>query len=315
MGYGINGHVGICFQQSFGTAFTSSFHYMNMLSESLVETKNPIVREHLKGRYSDSGILEGFNTIAGDIVMQAHPILIGKILKAWCGQSSSGGPSGMSYTHTFKPRDADWDEKSALPPMTIEVYRGAGSAHQYYDCVADGININIAHGAIVSVTMSVIGGKFSKVAKRTPTFQTGNEFTFDQASITLGGTATDKLTSLVISGKNNVEAKGTLNAAKTAARIRRTGFRLIEISGALLYEDDTELDKARAFTEARLFCTLLQGGSNYITFDFPSFEYTSFPVNIGGPGTVEVSFAGRANYNAGSATEATFILVNSHSIY
>lgn len=322
MGYGTDSHLGICFQESFGTSYVSSFHYFPIISESLAEAIPELISEGNRGRYEEGPSYEGPHDITGDIVTDAHPILVGKLLKGWCGQSSSVLATSH-YTHTFDPKTSDFDKYAAVPPCTIEVYRDSGSGHQYYDCLVDALNIEIAHGQLVKLTASVKGGKFEKVAKTTPSYLSGSDYTWDQVSVAVGSAGTlaavDEITSLVIACNNALEGKGTLDGTKTFNRIKRSGKRKIEISGVWGFEDDTQFDNFRNQVEQRMLVTItgqeVSSGYNAVMkIDLPAMRFNEYPVNIGGPGYIETSFKANAKYHSGSGTMATFTVVNTQSI-
>jgi len=204
--------------------------------------------------------------------------------------------------------------------MTIEIYRDVTNAHRYYDMLCDQLSFEIAHGAIQKITMSMIGGKFAQVVKGSPTYLTGSEFTWDQTSVTLAGGAEDAISNLTLTMMNALEAKGTLNGTKIPARIKRSGFRSIELSGNILFENETEFDLYRNKTNQAVTIDV-QGGeisSGYnaeIKFDIPRVKYREFPVNIGGPGMMEVGFTADCLYDATSATAIEVTLVNSQTAY
>ncbi len=119
---------------------------------------------------------------------------------------------------------------------------------------------------------------------------------------------------------NGIEAKGTLNNTKTPSRIKRSGYRKFEVSGTVLFENDTEADIFRAQTEQRFTIGTMgqpcsSGYNCKLDFDFPSVRYNEFAPQIGGPGLIEVAFTGSAKYNAGSATACAITLINSQSAY
>jgi hypothetical protein len=319
MGYGMGGHLGLCFQETSGVAFTSSFHWLPILSESLTEGKPPVISEAMRGRFEEGPTFEGVNEIGGEIVAEADPIIMGKFFKAWFGQSS-GTLTTSVYVHEFVPRTSDFNSKCAVPPLTAQVYRDAGSAGQYSDLCCNELSIEIAHGAIIKYTGTFIGMGFTKVAKSTPTYLTGSEFTWDQTSIEIAGAAVEDITQMSVKLSNNLEAKGTLDGNKTPNRIKRAGFRTIEISGTMLFLNDTEFDKFRAQTEQRLVVTVTgqavsSGYNAYLSMDFPSVRYNEFPQNIGGPGQVEVPFTATAKYNSGSGHMAKFSMQNTLTQY
>jgi len=319
MGYGMGGHLGLCFQQSFGTAYTSSYHWLPILNESLVEAKPLLVSEAMHGRYEEGDIFQGVNEIGGEIVAEADPISLGAFLKAWFGQSS-GTLTGSTYVHDFVPRTSDFDAYAAVPPVTIEVYRDAGSASQYSDMLLNELNIEIAHGAIIKYTGTFIGAGFSKVAKSSPVYLTGSEFTWDQSSIEVGSAACEDISQLSVKLSNNLEAKGTLDGTRVPNRIKRAGFRTIEISGTMLFVSDTQFDLFRAQTTQALVVTVTgqdvsSGYSAYLRMEFPKVQYGEFPINIGGPGMVEVPFTAKARYLVSSLTMCKFSMQNTQSIY
>jgi len=321
MAYGQNGHLGIAFQDSYGTAETGSYHWFPLISESLVETVPEIVESGMRNRMEEGESLDGFHEIAGDIVVPAHPLLIGKFFKAWCDVDSYDKTLGTSeYTHVFMPSPNDWGDLAAVPPMTVEVYRDAGSAHQYEDCLLNTLTLEIAHGTVIKQTASVIGGGFSKVAKNTASYTTGSEWMWNQASIQIGGSAVDELSTITITFNNNLEAKGTLDGKKYANRIKRGDYRTIEVAGTAIFKDDTEFDLYRNQTRQEYIVTVegqacASGYNTALEIVLPSVFYTTFPVNIGGPGLLEVGFTGKAKYNSGSGTIGRFTLVNTLATY
>ena len=308
-------------QSSFGTENITSFHYFPFISESLVENIPPLSDEGMRGYIDEIRTHEGFHEIAGDVVVPVHPVLIGKFLKAWTGVDSyKATASGSHFNHVFWPSPGDFDALAAVPPMTIEVYRDAGSAHQYYDMLLNTLTLEIAHGAMIRATAGLVGGKFKKVVKTQPTYLTGSEWTWDQASIQVGSAAIDEASVMTITLNNNLAAKGTLDGTKLPNRILRDGFRRVEVSGTMLFVDDTEFDICTSRT-AQAFVIDVQGqqcASGYNTelkIDMPQVVYEAFPVNIGGPGLIEVPFTGHAQYKVTSLSAVLFTLVNTLSTY
>jgi hypothetical protein len=325
MGYGMGSHLGICFQESFGTSYTSSMHYFPLITESLAEAIPPLQIEGLRGRFESGGVHEGPHSIAGDIIFEGHPILLGIALKACLGQSSGFHVMDVSdyYVHTFKPRPEDFDAMAAVPPMTIEAYRDAGSSHLYSDCLCNQLVIEVAYGAIQKCTMSVIGGSFEKLAKTTPSYLTGSEFIWDQASISIADTAIDELSTFTLTLNNALEGKGTIDGTKTFNRIKRAGFRVAEIAGTLLFDNDDEFDNFRNKTNQAVVVTteggVVGGGisprASTLKMDFPKAKYREFPVNIAGPGLIEASFTADCLYKTTSATMMELTLVNTQESY
>lgn len=319
MAYGINSHIGISFQDSFGTSNVDSMHYFPVISETLTESIPEVESEAVRGRYEAGDSYEGMHEYAGDIVFEAHPILLGKMCKAWFGQAS-GALVASHYVHTFNPVTSDFDNLAAVPPMTIEVYRDSGSAQLFSDMLCNQLVFEMAHGAIVKGTASMIGANRAKATKTTPSYLPGSDYTFNQGSFSWQGSndgALSELQNLTVTLNNQLTAVGTLNGSKKPSRIKRSGFRTVEIAGTMLFENDNELDHFLAGAQQQIIATLtgqiIDTSSNYsaqFKMDFPSFRYTEYPVNVSGPGLLAVGFSGKAKYNADSATMATFTLVN-----
>jgi hypothetical protein len=304
----MGGALGITMQQSYGTAYTTGMKFLPFISESLNEDIPPITHEGINGRYDEGDDYEGAHAIAGDINFEVDPCMIGYFIKGFCGANSYEITTVTSYyyQHEFMPDPTDFDSMAAAPPVTLEVYRDAGSAFQYYDCIINTLSFQFANSQLVKCTTGVIGGNFTKAAKQTASYEPFSEFTWDQTSISISAAAIDEIQDLTITLNNNLEATYTLDGTKFPNRIKRSGRRTIEISGTLLFVSQAEADIFRAQTERRMVVHTKQG-SNQIEMDIPSMRYRAFPVNIGGPGQIGVGFTAAAKYNAGSGTAIQFI--------
>ena len=321
MAYGQEGHIGICFQESFGTAYTSSMDYFNFISESIIENIEDIVSEGLSSRLDEPDGYEGMHGIAGDVVFEVHPITVGKLLKAWCGQSSEIGYAGSCYQHNFVPRTSDWHEEvSALQPMTIEVYRDTGSAYQYYDMLLDKLALEISQGTLYKCTASFIGAQFGWLAKSEPSYKTGSYFAWDTVSLSLADSGITAASNLTITCNNNLEPKAYLDGKNYPSRILRKDARTIEIAGTVLLVGDAEARIYRARTQQQLIMTAthpttIMNGHNILQIDVPKMLYTEYPTNIGGPGLVEVSFSAKGKYDSTSSYSIQFTLTNTMDAY
>ena len=318
MSYGMDGHLKAGFQSAFGTANVDSYHSIPILSENLALTINQLETDELRGRYTRATNKEGTNDVAGDIAIEGHPIDMGIFLKGWFGQSS-GTLTDSVTTHSFKPVVSDFSSNAAVPPFTVEAYRGAGSAHQYYDCCVNELTIELTQGDVQKMTASFVGGKFQKVEKTVAAYEQGSAFTWHQGSISLDGSGVCAISEMSITLNNNLEAKHTICGEKTASRIKRTSFQSFEISGTIFFEDDVQFDKFRSQEQQRLVQTLvgqeITSYSTEMTIDIPSFRLTEYAPPREGPGEIEVSFTGMAEYNSGSGTAIEITLTNTQTAY
>lgn len=303
MAYGMGGAIGITMQQSFGTAYTTGMRFQPFISESLNESIPPIVVEGMHGIIDEGDSLEGAHEISGDINFEVDPSMIGFYIKGFCNSTSYDLTivGSFYHTHEFMPAQVDFDEMAATPPMTVEAYRDAGSAFQYHSMLVNTLAFEFAHGALIKSTVGFIGAGFALAAKQTAVYEPFSEFTWDQTSISVSDVAVDEIQNMTVTLNNNLEATNTLNGSKYPNRIKRAGKRTIEISGTILFISEAEANIFRAQTERRLVVTSKQG-SNQIELDIPSMRYSTYPVNMGGPGQIAVGFTAAAKYNTGSGT-------------
>ena len=317
-GYGMLSHVGISFQDSFGTANVGSMHYFKVINETLTHNIEFLKEEGMQGRFEEGDNYLGYETAEGEITIDAHPILVGKLLQAWTNAASNVTITGSCYNHVFVPATADFDDLAAVQPMTIECYRDAGSAFMYYDVLADTLSFEIAQNAFVRVTMGVVGGKFAKMEKTTPSYLPGSNYTYDQASLSFGGAGVDEVVNMTINMQNNLEGKGTLDGTRTSNRVKRTDFRRMDIAGTILFTSQTEADKYANNTAQKIVATITgqaisSGYNSVLSFIMPRVPYTAFPPQIGGAGQIEVGFTGDVKYDAGSGHMTKITLVNTHA--
>ena len=318
-GYGMTGHLGLSFQDSFGTSLVTSMDYFPIISESLTDDIADLVSEGMRGRFEEGASYEGEHSVAGDIVFEMHPILAGKIFKAWAGQSSSTQQSSV-YEHRFVPRTQDFDTFAAVPPMSLEVYRDAGSAYLFYDMLCNELTLEIAAGGLWRATMAMVGGQVSTLAKTAPSYEAGSEYTWDVTSISIAGVAVNDMSGITWKGLNSLEPKSFLNGSKFPGQVKRTGYRSIEISGTVIFTDDAEYQIYRARTQQQLLInvsgqsiTVSQGTD--INIDVPQMLYTAYPPNISGMAQIEVGFTGKAKFDETSNYMGQITLINTRDAY
>jgi hypothetical protein len=319
MAHGNQGHVGVSFQSSFNASNVVSLDFFPFISETLNETKPELVSEGMRSRYEQGPTFEGINEVTGDIASEVHPVLIGKVLKAWSNNCSST-LSTSYYVHTIVPAQTEFDTYAATPPMSAEVYRGTGSGMLYYNLLLNQFTLEVAHGPLLKCTQSFIGGKAQKIQKSTATYLVGSEYTWDQVSVSLAGAGISTVKSLTFTGNNSLKAWGSLDGTKYNGRIVRDGFRTLEVSGVMLLDGDAQKDIFRAGTTQNLKMTVTgqavsSGYNAQLVIEVPAFKYSEFPDNISGPGMLEVSFKGKAVYETGSAHMVKFTVCNTQAAY
>ena len=321
MAYGQNGHIGISFQDSLGTSNVDSMDYFPMVSESLTESIEDLLSESLSSRYEEPDSYEGMHAVEGDVVFEVHPHLIGKLCKAWAGQST---PTivNSAYSHLALPVTTDFIEGvAALIPMSIEVYKDTGSASLFFDCMLNTLAFEIAQGAFYKVTASIIGAQFAFIDKSTPSYDQSSFYTWDTASLSIAGTAVSDISQATITLNNNLAGKAFLDGKKYNSRILRDDFRTIEIAGTALLNGVSEVEAYKNRTQRRMVLTttdpstIMDNTHNSLEIDVPKMLYTDFPDNISGSGLIEVGFTAKGKYDTTSSYAVQLTAVNTTPAY
>lgn len=314
-GLGAFAHVGIAKEVTFGTPVAAS-DYLEIVSESISHNIEEIVREAIRGIVDEPASVEGLNTVAGDIVVEVQPETIGYLLRSALGAPETTGEVAP-YAHTFIPTQTDFETKCALPPYTLEVHRDLEQAFQFAGCVVN--NLQFSWGVdqkILRCTASILGKSVDLIAKTTPEFEAANPFTWEQATYKAGSplAAIDTLTAIQITVNNNLEAVATLNNTKEISRIRRNGFRTVEVQFTFEVEDLTEYSKFAAQSE-NAFEFEFVNDTNKLKFELPKVRYTSFPLAVGGSGRITVAAAGKAKYDSVTEKAIGVVLTNGKASY
>ena len=323
MAYGNDGFLAVSKQESWGTA-SSSYYYVPIISEGMAHNKEMITQESILARYDEAAPIEGMESADGTIEMEMNPLDQGPFLLAACGSVTVTEPlSGMVFLHDFTLTQDRFDDNAALVPYTIQVYRGVEQSFQFTDGQVNTLDINITANAIVKMSVGMICRTTSLMTKSTESYHGAEEnaFTWDQASISLAGTAIDDFESLSVSINNALSGVSLLDGTKRRGRIHRDGQREIRVAGSIDVPNLDEYDAFAAQTERALVITVTgadeisSGYYEYLKIDIPKFRYETYPINIAGPGRISVGFTGRAVYHTGSASAMEIFLQNSISAY
>jgi len=320
MAYGEDSNIGISFQNSYGTQLQNSIYWIPKLSEGINVDKPPLIEQNLRGVYDEGAHHEGMNSSGGTLEAEAAPIPLGALLKCMFGDPTTIN-SGSLYTHTFKPRTSDWDETAANIPVTIEKQLGVGSAELHYDMNASAMTLSIANGEFVKASLDFVGGSFSQLADTAEAYPSTTLWSWDATSVSLGGVAKSEIMDLSVTINENLEAMGTLNASKKPSRIKRTGFRTVEISGTLKFDNQDEYQSFLNQEERELIAhfegtTQVQSGYNEaLTLSIPLARHAEFKPAAGGPGEIEVPLVMKGVYSTTSATAFQCELRNTQAAY
>lgn len=316
-GYGFAGHVGFAKESSGGTAVAAT-NYVEALSESLAANIDRFDTVNITGRFAEPDDSAGIVRVSGDIVAPFHPEEMGFFLLGVTGvQSNTVVLSGGLHTHNFTMATADWDTSYPQIPLTFEIFRDVTSSQQYNGCNVSAVQLALAPNQDLRMTASIIGTGHAELAKTTPTFTNSpaEGFTFDTASISIGGAASAIVEAMTINIDNQLEGVPVLNNSTSIAKIRRSGPQMVRLSGSLSFEDITEYENFRNQTEQAFLLNVTKANSFSMLIDMPRVVYTAFPLGMSGRERQVIGFEGIARYHTGSLSAIEFDLTNTTSGY
>lgn len=320
MSYGQESQIGISFQNSFGTSLQDSVFWIPKMSEGLNKEIPPLIEQNLKGIFDEGAHYEGPHSVNGPIETEANPVSLGVMLKCVMGEPTTVTSDSL-YTHTFKPRTSDWDGLAANVPVSIEKYLGVGSADLFSDMNGSSLTLSIANGELMKAAVEFVGGTHAQQANTAASYPTNNLWTWDATSVSIGGSGKSEIMDMSITLNENLEAMHTLGATKTPSRIKRTGFRTVEISGTIKFDDAVEYQAFLDQSEREMIMhfegtTAVQSGYNEAcTITLPSLRIIELKPAAGGPGEIEVGITAKGVYNTNSATSMQVELRNGQSGY
>lgn len=302
-GHGMNGYVGLALESAWGTPITPPTDYVEAFSESLALTTERFEVRNIINRFTQPDDMKGTSTVAGDIVFAGHPESIGHFLHGAFGVASATEVlAGFLATTTFTVTASDNGTNNPLPPYTLEIFRDVTSAQQYAGCQISALSLSGQPNQDLRVTASFIGKDMLNKATTTASFPSSpvDPFAFDTASISIGGAATALVEEFNITINNNFEPVFTNNASRLAAKIRRTDFTQVDMTGTLAFEDITDLNRFLDETEFPFAANYTRADSFSMLIQMPRVIYTAFPTGIDGRGRQTVSFTARARHHTGS---------------
>jgi len=322
MAIGARGHLGLGKETTWGTEAAAN-RYLPIISESITTDIEQIISGAQRGIIDEPASYSGLKTHVGDIVLEVHPVSIGDILRSALDEPTSAVyDSGLlAYQHEFVPRQDDFATDCPVCPYTIEVYRDNGNAFQYKGAVVNTLNFSFGvDEKILKATAGIIAKEQGSITKTSPSFETENPFTWDQATIKIATVANSDLESFTINLDNHLVGVPTLNATSVISRIYRDAARTVDISAVFDFTDQTQFDKFISGTEQAFEITFegaeIETGHNYtLKIEMPKVRYTAFPINIGGPGRITCSVSGKAKYSIADGYAIKITLINEETSY
>ena len=306
------GYIGLA-KESSGGVYVAATDFFEAISENLSLAPDRFDVVNIHGRLSEPKDYRGLNRIQGDIVIPANARNIGHLLKA-ATQSASVTEvlSGYLWEHSWKlPSDSQWDSRFALQPYSIEIHRDVTTAFGYYGANLSQLTFAAAPNQELRCTAGFIAIGQQYAAKQSPSFPSSpaDPFMFDSCSLSLGGAAYAEAEAFQWTLNNNLEGIGTLWNSRDVRKIRRSNLVQPRLQITAEFADLTEYQKFLDATEQRMTVSFFTADSFSLVFDFPSVEWTAFPLGMSDRGRQVVQLDGKCNYNSGSATSFEVKLV------
>lgn len=319
MGYGFGGHIGFAKETSWGSGVAAT-DYVEALSEDISLSIERFSHKAIIATLAEPDDTPGLRRIAGNMRVPGHPVSIGHFLKgALHTKSLTTVLSGFLWTNDFFSTITGTDFSAEVPtqPYTLEIFRDVTSSVRYAGCLVNALNFSIEGNGALMCETEWIGRGQSVIARSTPTFpgSPSKPFSFDTASLSIGGAGTALIETLNISIKNNLEGIGALNLSTDIAKVRRNNHQMIDVSGTLDFTNVSEYLNFVNQAEQRLTLAFTKANSFALVFDIPRLVYTAFPLGIPGRERITVEFEGKGFQHQGSGTAIKVSLTTTSSVY
>lgn len=314
------GHVGffgLTKEVAWGSPLAVS-DYGEILSENLVTTIDRFGTRNIYSGYFEPDDTDGARRSTGGIVMAAFPGMLGHLLKATFNSiSQSTVLSGFLWTNNYSSVKSEFADGVPRQPYTLEVFRDVGSSHQYAGALLSKLTLALAPNQDLRVTAEWLAKSRALLARTTPTFPGSpvDPFTWDTASVSIGGAASARVEAFTLTVDNQLEGILALNNSTEIARIRATNPQMIRISGTLDFIDVAEQQDFINQTERSLKLNLTLAQSFNLLLDAPRFVYTGHAANLAGRGRTTATFEGMCRYLASSLTALGVGLTTTKSNY
>lgn len=315
MSTGMLGWIGIAKQNSFGTA-SSSYYYLDFLSESLAPDIETIRLEGIRQRFAEGPSLEGYEEIVGDVAMELSPLMAGHFLRAVTNNSTVTAVDS-SFSHKFLPAQSDWTADCTLPPYTIQVNKDTTESFEFTDSIVNKVEFTLEPNDVLKMTAGIIARTTSLMTAAGPSYVAATPWAWHVMSATMVGSAFGDFEALTISLENPAEGRKLMNATKRVAKLKRTGFQEVRISGTMDFETNSQWEVFKAQTERAFvgYFGLMTSSGPTLKIDIPNLRYTALNPNVDGPGPISVDFDADGKYDVTSNYAIEFTLVNTFADY
>lgn len=314
---GTLGYFGLGKESTWGTPVAAS-DYAEIMSETLQTTIDRFATRNVFAGLYEPDDYAGARRNQGGVVMAGFPLMLGHFLKAAMqNHSISAVLSGFLWRNIFTIPKSEFADGVPRQPYTLEVFRDVTSANIYSGAIMSRLALGLAPNQDLRLTAEWIAKSRTLSAKATPTFPSSpsDPFTWETASVSVGGSAMTRIEAFNMTMDNALEGILAMNASNEIARIRATNPMMIRISGTLDFNDLQEQQDFINQTERQMIFNITRGQSFSCLIDIPRMVYTAHNANISGRSRLTATFEGMARYNVSSQTTAMIVLTTTKSNY
>lgn len=238
----------------------------------------------------------------------------------WAALGGEAATGTTDFVHTITPGNT-------LPFISVWKNLGDVLFEEYRDCKVGTLTISGEAGAPLTATAAIQGLKTTRLTaapdSATPLpVENGPVYSFNNASVTLGGGATALVRSFELTIENNLTRQQTDDVEPYDVV---EGLREVSLTFDMIFEDLTEYNKfyyggaagtaisPNVYTTSAVF-TFDKGTNNQVAFNLPSIAYTEFPAEPNPGGDPVVSSIAAAAQRGGSPV-VTATVKNQHAAY
>lgn len=339
MAVGMVGFVGWGVESSGGGSTTGAYsaaitEFIPFVSETLTLQRNDLPDPSIWTNFDERRMYNGLQRVEGGMQFVMHPILSGHPTRI-CFDVTTSGRANLLLNgvdshagiigHRFVTGQTQFQAGSGsdLPTATIEVNRGpimgSGSSFMYYNVSGNVWELTIEAGQFARLNVEMLGRDYGGKIRSAPSYLPAEAYLWNTASVSADGVAKPIYEALTIRMENNLEAVPTLDGRLRSDLVKRNDFRRVNVNGTVSFRNFEDYDGFVNGSETNLVATFVGkqvgtgGGTNYqerLNLQAPRFRYSTFPVQIGGPGRNSVGFTGRGMIDQTSLYSLQVTLVN-----
>ncbi len=304
---GNDGQIGFVSEVTPGTAVTVT-KFLPFVTEGIKQNIEYLDSRTLTARHTLNATKSGTQGVEGPVVTELANTTLATLLKHMFGTIATTGAG--PYTHTASPGPLTGKA------MTVQVGRpdlgGTVRPFTYAGMKVASWEITANTGEIAGLSLNLRGmTETTATALATASFDSSwAPFVFREASITLGGSASNNVRSVSLAGDNQVPHRFRLGSG-TSKEPLQGGVRPYTGTVSADFESLTDYNRFVNGTQAALVLAFNNGTQTFtITMNVQTVGETP---TIGSPELVEQPLPFRCLSSTNDATAITAVLVNSES--